>query len=324
MQSITDRSTRPADTKSQSFRDDVLNGLSAEQKSIPSKYFYDERGSELFDAITKTPEYYPTNVEEGIMETNIDEIVNSIGSRALFVELGSGSSTKTRVILDALNDAAGYIPIDISGEYLEIVADQLRIRYPDLDIRPLAADYTRDLVLPSSDLEYKRVVAYYPGSTIGNFEPTRARAFLKKIRGMVGEGGALLIGVDLMKDRGVLEAAYNDEAGVTAEFNLNLLRRINRELDADFDLSNFSHRAVLNEQASRIEMHLVSDIDQTVTVSGQTFSFNASEYIYTESSYKYTSSDFIKLAAEAGFESRNLWVDDKEYFSIHFLETTTI
>lgn len=308
-------------SESSTFREDVLKGLCSIPKTIPSKYFYDERGSELFDAITRTPEYYPTRVEQSIMESNIDDIVDCIGRRSLFVELGSGSSSKTRIILDSIAEPAGYVPIDISGDYLELVADQLRQRYPHLQIRPVAADYTGFFELPVDGLDYKRIVAYYPGSTIGNFKPEHALLFLKKIRGIVGDGGALLIGVDLLKTRDVLEAAYNDEAGVTAEFNLNLLRRINRELDANFVVEAFRHRAVLNEDESRIEMHLVSNTDQTVSVEGTPISFTDGEYIYTESSYKYTVETFVDLAVSAGFRSRKLWLDDQRYFSIHFLES---
>ncbi len=313
---------RPVAEALDQFRNDVLSGLAQEQKNIPSKYFYDERGSQLFEDITRTEEYYPTDVEEDIMKRYVHNMVDHIGRNALLVELGSGSSIKTRIILDAIVDPAGYVPIDISAEHLDKTAEQLRQRYPDMPVLPVAADYTQEIVLPLDEVQYERIVVFYPGSTIGNFDPDRAVDFLSGVRELVGDSGAILIGVDLVKDRAVLEAAYNDKAGVTAEFNLNLLNRINSELGADFDVDKFSHRAVYNEELSRIEMHIVSDVDQQVSVAGTVFSFSKGEYIYTESSYKYTLESFASLMRRAGFHEAHSWVDPRDYFSIHFLEAS--
>ncbi|NND72434.1 MAG: L-histidine N(alpha)-methyltransferase [Rhodothermales bacterium] len=308
-------------TAQASLHSDVISGLSQPQKTIPSKYFYDERGSQLFDEITTLPEYYPTRTEEAIMRKFAPDIINLIGPDALLIELGSGSSTKTRILLDRLTTLKAYVPIDISSEFLEATAERLRDRYPHLTIRPLAEDYTKELWLPTEGLSYDRKVAFYPGSTIGNFDPDDARDFMRRVRVMVGDKGGFLIGVDLVKDPRILEAAYNDSKGVTAEFNLNLLNRINRELDANFDLTAFEHRAVYNEQESRIEMHLVSTIEQLVSVGNSEFEFAEGEYIYTESSYKYTVDDFASMAEAAGFRLTHTWTDDARLFSTHFLDS---
>ena len=299
----------------------MLAGLSERQKSIPSKYFYDVAGSELFDKITQTDEYYPTRTEEGIMRRHADEIVARIGRDTLFVELGSGSSAKTRILLDRLDELAAYIPIDISAAYLDLVASDLRRLYPDLEVRPVAADYNKTIDLLVSDLRYDRIVAYFPGSTIGNFNPAEAKSFLQRVRSLIGDSGGFLVGVDLVKDHAILEAAYNDSSGVTAAFNLNLLRRINSELDADFDTNAFEHRAIFNAEESRIEMHLVSLADQDVRVEDTLIQFVEGEYIYTESSYKYSIESFRELASASGFESVQTWTDEDDYFSIHYLES---
>ncbi len=304
------------------FLDDVLSGLRREQKELPSKYFYDEKGSRLFDQITETAEYYPTRTEEALMRQHGTEMVESIGPKTLLVELGSGSSAKTQILLRKLSAVAAYIPIDISAAYLETVAVNLRKQHPGITIVPLAADYTQVLTLPTAGIEYDRIVVYFPGSTIGNFTPLEAAAFLSDVRTLIGSDGGLLIGVDLVKDTQVLEAAYNDAAGITAQFNLNLLSRINIELGADFDVASFRHRAVFNETEHRIEMHLVSSTSQTVHIGDDCFLFEAGESIYTESSYKYTVESFTNLVSRAGFTWVQTWKDNQAYFSVHFLEAS--
>ena len=300
------------------FRADAFDGLSRSQKVLPSKYFYDERGSELFDQICELEEYYLTRAELEVMERYADEMVEAIGPRAMLVEFGSGSSIKTQILLDHLHGLLAYVPVDISASYLETSTERLRSRYPDLLILPVAADYTETLTLPRV-AEPHRVVVYFPGSTIGNFEPEAAGAFLSRIARLCGSDGGLIIGVDLRKDRETLEAAYNDASGVTAAFNLNLLVRINRELDGSFDLSRFSHRAIFNERESRIEMHLVSLAEQDVRVGRRRFHFRAQETILTEYSYKYDVDQFSRLAAGAGFGLDRVWTDERDRFSVQYL-----
>ena len=307
----------------ETFRRDVLTGLRQPQKSIPCKYFYDERGSVLFDRITETEEYYPTRTELAIMKAHVGEMAELIGPRAALIEYGSGSSLKTRVLLDGLDDLAAYVPIDISQAHLLATAENLRDAYPGLSILPVAADYTADFDLPSLPDARKRVV-YFPGSTIGNFDQSQAADFLAHAAEVAcdpgGPCGGLLIGVDLKKDRTTLEAAYDDAAGVTAAFNLNLLDRINRELDGTFDTAGFQHRAEWNEEAGRIETYLVSLRDQTVTVDGTPFHFAEGERVHTENSHKYTIDGFADFAAEAGFELRRAWTDPDDLFSVQYFE----
>lgn len=302
------------------LRREVIEGLSRPQKSIPSKYFYDERGSELFEAISELEEYYPTRTELAIMEEYIAEMAAAVGPRVELIEPGSGSSRKTRLLLDALNDPAAYVPIDISGEFLNLVVEGLRSDYPELAIRPVRADYTRPFEIDDDDLSYRRRVVYYPGSTIGNFEPGKARAFLDLIANLVGPGGGLLIGVDLKKDKEILEAAYNDAGGVTAEFNRNMLKRMNRELGANFEVQNFDHNAFYNEEEGRIEMHLVSREEQHVEIGRIAFLFREGESIHTENSYKYSVDEFRELAADR-FDLQEVWTDSEELFSVLYLET---
>lgn len=301
-----------------SLRDEVLDGLRSTPKQLPSKFFYDERGSRLFDAICELDEYYPTRTEQAIMEAHVDDMVDAIGSRALLVEYGSGSSVKTRILLDHLRDLAGYVPIDISRDHLMQAAEEIARQYPDLSVLPVCADYTADYRLPEPETPANRTVVYYPGSTIGNFTPSTARAFLEHVGTHVGPEGGLLIGVDLRKDEALLHAAYNDSDGVTAAFNKNLLRRINRELDADFDLDQFRHEAIYNREHGRVEMHLVSEADQQVTVAGVEFDFARGERITTEYSYKYTLDRFASLAAEAGWSVEHVWTDEDELFSVQY------
>ena len=308
-----ERHTPTTDT----FLDEVKAGLAQPQKAIPSKYFYDQRGSALFDQITELDAYYPTRTETAIMERHIGGMAEQIGKSALLVEYGSGSSTKTRILLDHL-DLAAYVPIDISCEHLFRTSDGLAEAYPGLDILPVCADYTSAFALP--DVRAARTVVYFPGSTIGNFQPDEAEAFLRRIADVCGTGGGLLIGVDLKKDRATLEAAYDDSEGITAEFNLNVLRRINLELGADFDLDAFAHRAVYNAEKGRIEMYLVSRRDQQVLLDGTSVAFQEGETIHTENSYKYSLADFARLAARAGFAVEQVWTDEAERFSVQYLE----
>ena len=301
-------------------RADVLAGLSQPHKTLPCKLFYDEHGSQLFDAICDLSEYYPTRTELSIMRDHGDEMAEALGPRALLVEYGSGSSLKTRVLLEQLFDPAGYVPIDISRSHLLHAARSLAADFP-LPIRPVCADYTRPFFLPTFDDRPDRVVAYFPGSTIGNFEPDAALAFLKSVRATCGPGSALLIGVDLKKDPAVLHAAYNDAAGVTAAFNLNLLRHINREIGSAFDLGAFAHYALYNPILGRMEMHLLSRRSHTVPLGlGHFARFADGESIHTESCYKHTLDTFAALAAQAGYQRENVWTDARRWFSVqHFV-----
>ena len=305
----------PAQT---SLRDEVLEGLSRAPKTLPCKLFYDERGSILFDEITRLPEYYPTRTETRILRDSAGEIAQLVGPGAEILELGSGSSVKIRLLLGALEAPGAYVPIDISREHLRRSAAALAEAFPELRVVAVCADYTEPLELP--DLGEGRRVAFFPGSTIGNFEPEDAERFLRRIARLVGRGGGLVIGVDLKKDRATLERAYDDGAGVTAAFNLNILEHINGALDGDFDLGRFHHVALWNATEGRIEMHLESRGAQNVTVAGQRFRFAAGERIHTENSYKYEIGEFHRLAARAGFTARRTWTDRDGLFSVHFLE----
>lgn len=306
------------------FRRDVVDGLSAPRKTLPCKWFYDERGSALFDAICELPEYYPTRTETAILEAHAAEMAELIGPDAVLIELGSGSSVKTRRLLDALASPAGYVPVDISAQHLARSARRLAAAYPHVPVKPLAADYTQAFTVPSIDGAERRV-AYFPGSTIGNFHPDEAVAFLARLAELVSPGGGLLIGVDLEKSLNVLLPAYDDAAGVTAEFNRNLLHRINRELGGDVDVDAFTHEARWNPEAGqgvgRIEMHLVSLSEQTVHVAGDAFAFRAGESIHTECSYKHTLDGFAALAAEAGWRVERVWTDERRWFSVQSLIT---
>ncbi len=307
-------------TSAGGFLADVLRGLSRRQKSLPCKYFYDARGSELFERICTLDEYYPTRTELGIMEDRVAQMAQCVGPNVRLVELGAGSGLKTRLLLEALETPAAYLPVEISKSALDACAASLGQAFPKLELLPVCADYTQSVELPRPTTSFEHTAAYFPGSTIGNFRPDQARRFMARIAHMVGDGGGLLIGVDLQKDREVLEAAYNDRRGVTAAFNLNMLERINRELGADFNLDGFFHRAVWNNNEGRIEMRLVSSRAQTVHVGGECLSFNDGEFITTEFSYKYTVDRFETLAQDAGFEVRRLWTDDQSWFSVWYLE----
>ncbi len=301
------------------FLRDALGGLQASPKTLPCKYFYDERGSKLFDDICELPEYYPTRTELGIMERHGDDMAAVLGPACLVVEYGSGSSMKTRLLLDRLEEPAGYVPVDISREHLLASAAALAAEYPTLEVLPVCADFTQPFELPAPSRSPKRTAVYFPGSTIGNFTTDQAEGLLRQVRELVGPGGSLLIGVDLVKEASVLERAYDDAAGVTAAFNLNLLERMNRELGADFDVERFRHRAVWCAEPSRIEMHLVSETDQTVQLGARSISFAAGESICTEHSHKYSRESFAAIAGRAGLDVERIWTDDAELFSVQAL-----
>jgi len=298
---------------------DVVKGLSASPKSLPSKYFYDESGSELFDEITQLDEYYLTRTETQIMQQFSTEMAAEIGPRALLIELGSGSSEKTRTLLEHLEAPAGYIPVDISGDYLERVAHKLRLDHPGLPVLPLVADFTEPLVLAASTPLAARRIAYFPGSTIGNFPILEASRLLRRLRSVVGPNGGVLIGFDLVKSVETLEAAYNDASGVTARFNLNVLAHVNAALGADFDLGAFTHNAPFNTEASRIEMYLVSGRRQEVQLGDHAFSFEQGEPLLTEYSHKYTPDGFADLTSSAGLTATATWTDRGNLFCVQFL-----
>jgi len=298
-------------------RAEVLEGLGRAQKTLPPKLFYDARGSQLFDAITELPEYYPTRTEIGILRESGAEMADLLGRGQVLIELGSGSSLKIQTLLAALQPRL-YMPVDISREHLLASAQTLCKRFPALAVHAVCADYSAPFRLPLGP-DAGPLAAFFPGSSIGNFEPEEALALLRRVAERLGPGGRLLIGVDLRKSSERLEAAYNDAQGVTAAFNLNLLHRLNRELGANFVLDDFSHRAFFNAERSRIEMHLVSRRDQEVRVAGERFRFRAGETIHTENSCKYGIEDFQALAARAGFVPERVWTDAEDLFSVHAL-----
>jgi dimethylhistidine N-methyltransferase len=298
---------------------EVLRGLRSPQKELPCKLFYDERGSQLFEQITALDEYYPTRAEQRIMRASASEMAERAGPECLLIEYGSGSSTKTRALLDKLRQPAAYVPIDISREQLRQSSLGLSAEYPGLRVVPVCGDYTARLDLPSGLPVYKRRVAYYPGSTIGNFVPEDARRFLARIAEVCGPQGGLLIGVDLKKDVLMLHRAYNDALGITAAFNMNILVRLNRELGANFALDQFRHYAFYNPVFARVEMHLVSLIEQVVRLGGVYIHFDRGESIWTEASYKYNPHEFAALAAAAGWQVQQVWTDDRGLFSVQYL-----
>ena len=301
-----------------SLREEVLAGFAERPKATPPKLFYDRRGSELFEQICRQPEYYPTRTEELILARAAHDIAEIAGQDASLVELGSGASRKVRLLLEAMHPAS-YLGIDISEDFLRTSTRRLAADYPWLEVHAACADFSRPMSLPDG-FAGEHPLAFFPGSSIGNFDPEEAQAFLANLHELLPEGGGLLIGVDLVKDRDVLEAAYNDRAGVTAAFNLNLLERIRRELDSDIEPDNFVHRAFFNPADSRIEMHLVSDRAQDVEIEGERFHFTAGESLHTENSYKYTAEGFRTLASRAGFCALALWTDPQALFSVHYLQ----
>lgn len=300
------------------FRKVVLEGLSRPQKRIPAKYFYDAAGSRLFDRICELAEYYPTRSEIALLTEHREEIAELAGPRASLVEFGSGSSVKVRILLDALDSPAAYLPIDISRDHLFGAARSLAADYPGLAVTPICADYARDFMLPG-EVTRPRRIGFFPGSTIGNFTPAEAEAFLRRGRALLGPDSGLLIGVDLVKDPAILHAAYNDAEGVTAAFNRNLLTRINSELGAAIDPATFDHQAPYNGERACIEMHLVSRRQQALEIAGKAFRFAAGESIHTEDSHKFTVAGFQGLARKAGWIPIQAWVDREELFSIHYL-----
>ena len=301
------------------FRGEVLAGLRHSPRRLPCKFFYDQRGSELFDRICELDEYYLTRAETEILSRHGEQIAAVLGRDCMLVEYGSGSSLKTRILLDHLDDPAGYVPIDISHAHLLRAARAIALRYPGLQVLPVCADYTAPLRLPHCPRPAAKKVIFFPGSTIGNFEPAAARDFLRSARAAVGPASGLLVGVDLKKDPLVLHAAYNDAAGVTAQFNLNLLVRINRELEGDFAPERFAHYAFYNPVPGRVEMHLVSLARQSVGVAGESFAFDRGQSLFTESSYKYTIEGFSRLAAGAGYRPAHCWTDPRGHFAVMYM-----
>ncbi len=303
----------------QEFLADVLEGLKKPRKQLAPKYFYDERGACLFEAICELDEYYIPETETAILLENVREMADLLGTSVLLIEYGCGNCAKTRILLDHLDRPVGFVPIDMALEQLQRIAAELGHAYPGLDVLPVCADFTRAFDLPGKKLPDGRTIVFFPGSTLGNFDPLSARDFLNRIADICGPEGALLIGVDLRKDPEVLHRAYNDSEGVTAAFNLNLLLRINSELGADFRLDRFKHYAFFSPGESRVEMHLVSLDEQTVHIVGSAIHFARGESIWTESSYKYTLEGFEKLAASAGFQVERVWTDDRQWFSVQYL-----
>jgi dimethylhistidine N-methyltransferase len=300
------------------FRDDVIAGLTSSPRTLPCKYFYDERGAQLFQKICELPEYYITRTEIGVLRLHAAEIAAVLGPEIELIGLGTGAGTKTRILLEELQTPRVYVPIDISKEQLEKSAARFRRMFPDLQILPVCADYLEPFELPLPRKVSARSIIYFPGSTIGNFDPAAAVVFLERLIELAGHGGGLLIGVDLQKDRRIIEGAYNDTAGITAAFNLNLLARINRELGANFELTNWEHRAIYNETVGRVEIYLLSRIKQRVQIGDRHFNLAAGEAILTEYSYKYTPAGFAALARKAGFRFENLWTDDARLFGVFY------
>jgi dimethylhistidine N-methyltransferase len=297
---------------------EVVEGLKKFPKQLPSKLFYDQKGSKLFDEICRLDEYYPTRTEMKIMEDNIEEMSALLGEGTLLIELGSGSSIKIRLLLNNIPGLAGYIPVDISEQHLIHSSEVLMDEYPRIDIYPLVADYTKIFEIPEIRNHFDHKAVYFPGSTIGNFRREEAKEFLGRIAQIAGNNGGLVIGVDLKKDKKILEAAYNDKKGITAEFNLNILSHINNELDTKFDLNKFGHYAFFNEEFGRIEMHLISKTEQSVKLNGSTIRFEQGEHIITEYSYKYTPQEFAKLASDS-FTVNKVWIDKNNLFSVQYL-----
>lgn len=300
-------------------RSEILQGLRKSQKTISAKYFYDEEGSNLFEAITDLPEYYPTRTEIALLKKYRQQIVEEAGQNAVLIEYGSGASTKIRLLLEALKPKA-YVPMDISKDFLYECAIQLRKEYPWLEIHATCLDFREQARLPSRLNKQAKRIAFFPGSSLGNFSPEEAHAFLKGVRETVGDDGALLIGVDLDKERSVLEAAYNDAQGVTAQFNLNILNHINRLGRGTFNLDHFAHHAFYNQEAQRIEMHLVSQFDQVASIYGERITLKAGETLLTEYSHKYRADQFLDDVRKAGFLGKHFWTDEHQNFGLFWLE----
>lgn len=301
----------------QTFLSDVIDGLSQPDKQLACKYFYDERGSQLFDQICELDEYYLTRAEQAIMDKHASKMAEQLDEGVMLIEFGSGSSTKTQSLLTHLIRPSAYVPLDISEDHLLKTAVGLRQQFPDIEVLPTVADFTeKSLELPAPKIKPTHAAVYFPGSTIGNLLPQNAEQLLENIAELVGVDGGLLIGIDLRKDPAVIEAAYNDAEGVTKQFNLNILNRINQELNGDFDLSQFEHLAFYNEDFGRVELYIVSQRDQTVHVGDQRFDFRAGERIFTEFSHKYSIEGFSELAGRAGFSLHQSWTDPQNLFAV--------
>jgi dimethylhistidine N-methyltransferase len=300
------------------FREQIIAGLSRQPRTLPSKFFYDERGSALFGKICKLPEYYITRTEMGILRANGQEIAAAAGAGIELIGLGTGAGTKTKILLHHLDSPIAYVPVDISKEQLTQSTAAFSRIFPALEILPVCTDYLEPFELPSPLRTPTRKVVYFPGSTLGNLSPKQAHTFLEKITEMAGEDGRLLIGVDLKKSKTIIERAYNDADGVTAQFNLNLFARANREVQADFDLAHWRHRAIYNEEAGRVEMHLISQAQQTVHIGEDSFWFERGEHIITEFSYKYSPDELIALAHRAGLCFEKVWTDEAKLFGDFF------
>jgi dimethylhistidine N-methyltransferase len=301
------------------FLRDVVHGLNRARKELPCKYFYDEKGSTLFDEICELDEYYLTRTELSILRAAGADMAEAIGEDCELIEFGSGTGLKTRLLLEQLKSPRAYLPVDIAREHLLASAQALSARFADLRVLPVHADFTEPLLLPETGEPRARRVVYFPGSTIGNFSPRAVSSLLCTISWLVGHGGGLLVGFDLDKDESIVWPAYNDRQGKSAAFNKNVLERINRELEGDFDLSTFSHRADYVRLKERMEMYLVSQEPQTVTIAGMEFAFDQGEAIHTEYSYKYSLDHFNRLTAGAGFSVVEQWTDPLEYFAVQYL-----
>lgn len=306
--------SRDADGVDPAFRNDVLDGLSQPRKAVPARWLYDDTGSQLFEDITQIPEYYPTRAETEILETRGAEFAKLIGSGRAVVEFGSGSSVKTPLLLEAI-DPAIYVPLDIAGDFLRAAAADLATKFPDLPIHPVEADFMRRVELPDEVADFPRL-GFFPGSTIGNMVPRTAVDLLQSMRETLGTGAMLLIGMDLIKDEDVLISAYDDEAGVTGEFNLNLARRINRELGGDIPIDALAHEARWNDDYARVEMHLVAQRDIGFTVADKRFVMHEGESIHTENSHKFTRRTANMLLQAAGWDVEARWLDERQRFSV--------
>ncbi len=309
-----------SDSVSEDFLRDVIDGLSKEKKTLSCKYFYDERGSGLFDEICELDEYYVTRTEIGIMRDHAAAMADRIGPNATVIELGSGSSIKTTWLLERLIDPAAYYPVDISTEHLNRSAARLAEQFPDIRVQAISADFTEPISIPEENENSGKRVVYFPGSTIGNFEPDAARQLLEQLSDLAGESGGLLIGIDLQKDPSIIEAAYNDSKGTTGQFNLNILERMKRELNANVQTEQFVHRATYNSELGRVELDLVSSCSQAIEIAGHRFEFESGEAIRTEHSHKYAIDGFAQLAASVQFELDSAWTDSNNYFAILYFQ----
>ena len=305
------------------FLRDVIEGLGKNPKTLKPKYFYDNRGAQLFTEICTTPEYYPTRTEIKILNQNAEDIASQIGDNIALIEYGSGALEKIKILLNFLKEPVGLIPVDISEDQLFVSAKNLENLYPNLEILPVAADFTKPIPIPGFSHPPKKYVAFFPGSTIGNFEPDLAIQFLQGVTKTIGLDGLLLIGFDLKKDIETLLAAYDDQRGITASFNKNLLSRVNAELGGNFNLNTFEHVARYNENKGRIEMHLKSTTEQTVSINKELFEFLEGETIHTENCYKFTKESFTAMSSKAGLSPVKTWTDDKNLFAVMLLRTTS-